>query len=260
MHALLTESIPISVPFSTIKTLPRDEWSDVSWFDAMNPRAILPLNRALAIAASFQGCQNAFKIFRAKSERLNRMDGSVSDDDRDAESCRILDRLMHSGYVWLPALAILLEELPVDRLMAVCVRVLGGFFSHTTVSTPASEKYKVVELGIVRENIIRKVSKLDTMLAAIIDHESKPASEYDLEAERKAIESLVVELSVHSLQPFPEPTTCLDTDRVLRQGFLAHLISCGWSANSEHIKEMQTILRTRLLPTSPGWLRCFIKS
>lgn len=258
MKELLTKSIPISVSFNTIKTLPMDEWTDVSWFDAMNPRAVLPFSRALVLAVSFQG-QTPNKVYRAKIELLNRMDGSVSDDDRDAESCRMLDRLMRSGYVWLPALAAVLEDLPVPKLMALCIRLFGGHFDESTVLTPAGEKYRVVELGIIRENIMRRVAKLNLMMIAILDPTKLDAANpYDLDAERKAIETLLVELSVHSLS-LPETST-LDTERILRQGFLAHLIPKISSQDTRHTKELQTIMRRHLVPTSPGWLRCFIKS
>jgi len=262
MHALLTESIPLSVPFSTIKTLPMDEWSDIAWFDAMNPRAVLPISQSLTLAYSF-GKSVSHKTFREKTELLNRVDGTVNDEQRGVESCEMLDRLMRSGYVWLPVLAQLLEELPPLPLMKLCVEVFYGTIEpHHAADSPAAERYRVAELGIMRENLIRNLSKLDVMLTAIIDPVRCP--EYDIEAERRIIEAMVVRLATGLL---PTPTTeegssqaiSIDVERVIRQGFLAHIIPSR-PMNHEHTKVVQSIMRSNLLPSSPAWLRCFIKS
>jgi len=151
------------------------------WFDAMNPRAVLPISQSLTLAYSF-GKSVSHKTFREKTELLNRVDGTVNDEQRGVESCEMLDRLMRSGYVWLPVLAQLLEELPPLPLMKLCVEVFYGTIEpHHAADSPAAERYRVAELGIMRENLIRNLSKLDVMLTAIIDPVRCP--EYDIEAE-----------------------------------------------------------------------------
>jgi len=239
-----------------------DEWSDIAWFDAMNPRAVLPISQSLTLAYSF-GKSVSHKTFREKTELLNRVDGTVNDEQRGVESCEMLDRLMRSGYVWLPVLAQLLEELPPLPLMKLCVEVFYGTIEpHHAADSPAAERYRVAELGIMRENLIRNLSKLDVMLTAIIDPVRCP--EYDIEAERRIIEAMVVRLATGLL---PTPTTeegssqaiSIDVERVIRQGFLAHIIPSR-PMNHEHTKVVQSIMRSNLLPSSPAWLRCFIKS
>jgi len=253
MHQFMSESIPLSVSFDTVKNLPMDEWSDLNWFDAMNPRAMLPLNRALVLVQTVAKGK-AQRSFREMTERLNRMDG-VSDDERDAEKCAMLDRVMRSGYVWLPALAWLLEAMSWEAVAALCIEIFGGSLNESGAVNP---KYKNVELGIMRENLMRHFSKLDKMLTAIF---APSAEDYDIEAQRKVIEGLVVKWASQMVFANRE-TVLVDTDRTLRHGFLAHILRpLPWLQNyTAHGKETQTVLRNHLVASSPGWLKVFVKS
>jgi hypothetical protein len=253
IQCFLTDAIPLQVPFDTIKTLPMDEWSDISWFDAMNPRAIIPLSQALSLA-SLMNCKYVNTIFRKKVAYLNNADTQLTEEDVDRESCAMMDRFMRSGLLWLSALARLLEDMPHRELLELAVETFGGCIKPDPPEGPVAEKYRLVEMAIVRENLMRCLSKLDQMLVAII--EPSQCEQYDIDLEQKRIEALVVRIASRVFGD----GMAVDVDRVIRQGFLAHMIPPFLRPNHQHTKQLQSILRTHLLPTTPGWLRCFIKS
>ena len=156
MLALLTASVPLQVSFDQVAALPPEHW-DPRVFSAMNPRALLPVAETLALLTAL-GKNSALQAFRAWTERLSRSD--VFDDERDRLSALAFSTLLDGDFAWLPALAWVLDRLPWEVILPLAREEFG---EQPDARAPANERYRSVELAILRENLLRAYGAIDRL-------------------------------------------------------------------------------------------------
>jgi len=155
MLALLSASVPLQAGFAEVAALPPEHW-DPRVFTALNPRAFLPVADTLSLLNAL-GKNAALQAFRAWTDRLSRAD--MFDEERDRLSAIAFSRLLDGDFAWAPALAWLLDRLPWEIVLELARAEFGrdpGPGSH-------NERYKSVELAILRENLLRAYAPLDEM-------------------------------------------------------------------------------------------------
>jgi hypothetical protein len=177
MHLLLSESLSLSVPLEHISALPPEHWHP-TWFDAANPRGFLPLERALTLLHS----QGRMAPVRAMLDLFSRAEGLATSAAMDPANALFapheahsilplflasaLRRLLGSDYVWLPALAWVLERLSSPVLVALCCQVFGEDERCEEERGPSERllHHRIAEDAIMRENLVRTLSRMDALL------------------------------------------------------------------------------------------------
>jgi hypothetical protein len=252
-HAFLTQSLSMQVSFRYVKELPFEQWN-AEWFDACNPRAWLPIKLAFGLLNN-QGKTRATRTFRAWVERMNSA-RHVDDSEREQLSNEVLQSLLSSGYVWIAAIAWLLEQLEWSCVVDLCTERFGGRAGDHSVYTPSSspavvEKYRQIELAIMRENLLREYAGLeDVIIAAFSETIDKDA----IERHRARTLNIVVRLAkmhvTKATLPAP-PAGSPAPVKVISEGYLGHIVILDLLPVSTHAK---ALMRN---PTHPAWVRRF---
>ena len=325
MHCALSSPVPLQVPFSYLERLPAEHWR-AEWFDAMNPRAFVPVVEMSSLLQTLGKTQGS-RAFRRWATLLNST--HCGDETRDRLSSHAITVLLGSDYVWLPALAWLLERLPWEAILPLCEETFGrsagdggggagdggggagddkseggeGDCGSPPILPPPSastSSYKHIELAMLRENLLRHYVDVDAIWqrAFCINPEQTETSEHTETAEgtSHSLETVsprllchVVRLSQlyvahmhhdsipacppggsppttakgssqHHCLPLPSPET---TARVLRQGFIGHLLQWGKGADDAGLRtQVGSVLRSQIIGQSSmqGWVRCYVAS
>jgi hypothetical protein len=154
MHMLLSESLSLSAPLDHVSMLPPENW-DPAWFDAANPRAFLPVDRALSLLHS-----------QGRSAAQHALSAALA----AAPAAACLLRMLASDYVWMPALAWALERLPPPVLVALCEQVFGPDSRRQGEGGPPpgprQPHQAQIDAAIMRENLARALARLESVLLA----------------------------------------------------------------------------------------------
>jgi hypothetical protein len=249
---LLTAAIPLQSRFENVARLPLEHW-DGAVFETLNPRAFLSISDASSLLTTM-GKTAASRIFRKWTDRLNRTD--VIDEERDRSATLAFARLLDSDFVWMPALAWVVERLHWDALLAL-VRIEFG----ETPTQCTNERYKAVEAAILRENLLRVYAPIEDLWLQTFGDTEPPAraSRFPPLAYRVLhLARLCVSHQYSPGAPVPEAAYAFSgpapgDDKVLAQGLLGHIIQ--WNRPS-HLaqRKAQAVLRQHS-ESLPAWTR-----
>lgn len=263
-HAFLTQSLSLKVPFRYVKELPFEHW-DPEWFDACNPRGWLPMKTTFELLNN-QGKTKATRAFKVWVEWMNSTK-DIDDDKRESVSNDVLRNLLNSGYVWIPAIAWLLEQLDWTVVASLCVQTFGGQVSSPSITYPTSsspvvlEKYKNIELAIMRENLLREYVRLEDVVVAAF---SKTIDVQTITDHHDHVANIAVQLakmlveSSFSSRPATQPYCLTPTNtnsKVIREGYLAHVVTMDLKPVGSQTKASLTNI-ARDIP----WVRRFCSS
>lgn len=233
-HAFLTQSLSLKVPFRYVRELPFEHW-DVEWFDACNPRGWLPVKTAFELLNN-QGKTKATRAFRTWVEWMNSTK-DISDERRESVSNEVLRNLLMSGYVWIPAVAWLLEQLHWPVITSLCLEVFGGRVNDSSIYAPSSsplvlEKYRNIELAIMRENLLREYVRLEEVVIAAF---SQTIDTDAIVNHRDRVVDIVIRLTRLAIESNYAPggrsgASCLPLQppradfKPIREGYLGHVV------------------------------------
>lgn len=264
MLALLTASVPLQVSFDQVAALPPEHW-DPRVFSAMNPRALLPVAETLALLTAL-GKSSALQAFRAWTERLSRSD--VFDDERDRLSALAFGALLDGDFAWLPALAWVLDRLPWEVVLPLAREEFG---EQPDAPAPANERYRSVELAILRENLLRAYGAIDRLweeafAAPPLDaRSSSPPFHFPPLAYRVLhLARLYVAARYGGWKGNAEPSSLAyrgpgpRDDRVLAQGSLGHIIR--WRPGPHHARRKAEAVLRHKAAALPEWTRFLLRA
>jgi hypothetical protein len=179
LAALGPSVVPLQASMEDVMAISADRWPGLTAaFDALNPRAFIPVASTVSLLGAL-GKTRALKAFRAWSEQLARPD--VLDEERHRRLSAALGTLLRSDYVWIPALAWLLDQLSWDAVLDMTVETFGPNQgaradpegsradpegSRADPDPPerlpkAKGDYRHVEIAILRENLLRHHARLE---------------------------------------------------------------------------------------------------
>jgi hypothetical protein len=249
IHAFIHQSISLQVPLEFVVHLPLEQWH-VEWFDACNPRAMLPIKQLMALIQGTRG----FRGVKKWTQFMNNTHNPLLDDEkRDVASNKTLAALLESGYVWLPALAWLIHQLPWHTVLQLCTQTFGAPTPSDprppcTAPPPPSARYREIELAIMKENLFRQFSQIHELLEHIFgDQPSTFHAEH-----RVAIEQHLVRLTRLLIDDSQKTSSIAPTciAKIIDQGFLAHVVKL----HAQRSNALQPII-LRLLPyTTLPWI------
>jgi hypothetical protein len=245
MHVFLNRSFPLQVPFEYVASLPLDQWKE-EWFDACNPRAMLPIKDVLHL---LQGTK-CIKAVKQWTQYMNDIHNPHLDDvSRERLSKQVLHEILDSGYVFLPCLAWLIDRLEWDQCLALCEEVFG----RGEVDAKVSEKYREIESAIMKENLFRHYSDLQDLFSSIFSHESSRSEASRSESHREATMRHVVRLTHMYLSRSVKPLPDMDVVRkIMKLGFLAHVVKLPRTQHSYAQELMRNMVRNR--PGCQPWM------
>lgn len=238
INAFIHQSISLQVPLEFVTHLPLEQWH-VEWFDACNPRAMLPIKQLMALIQGTRG----FRGVKRWTQFMNNTHNPLLDDEkRDVASNKTLAALLESGYVWLPALAWVINQLSWDVVLELCTQSFGR---STSTDSPASLRYREIELAIMKENLFRHLSQIHELLENVFgDQPSTFHTEH-----RATIEKHVVRLTRLLIDP-RDSKDDVNVAKVIEHGFLAHIVKL----QAQRSNALQPII-LRLLPyTTLPWI------
>jgi hypothetical protein len=157
MLTALSAGVALQASLEDVLAVSADRWPAlVQAFDALNPRSFIPISSTLSLLGAL-GKTSAVKAFRSWSEGLARPGTPADDEERHRRMSAALSSLMRGDYVWIPALAWLLERLSWDAIYALTVQAFGPNHAAGTANT----NYRHVEAAILRENLLRHHVRLE---------------------------------------------------------------------------------------------------
>jgi hypothetical protein len=245
INAFIHQSISLQVPLDFVAHLPLEQWH-VEWFDACNPRAMLPIKQLMALIQGTRG----FRGVKRWTQFMNNTHNPLLDDEkRDVASNKTLAALLESGYVWLPALAWIIHQLPWDVVLELCSQSFGRSKSTGhAFAAPASARYREIELAIMKENLFRHLSQIHDLLEHVFgDQPSAFHTEH-----RAMIEKHIVRLTRMLVDPRDGRGHRGDVNvaKVIEYGHLAHIVKL----QAQRTNALQPII-LRLLPyTTLPWI------
>jgi hypothetical protein len=257
MLALLAGAVPLQAGFAEVAALPPEHW-DPRLFGAMNPRAFLPVADTLALLNAL-GRNAALQAFRAWTDRLSRAD--MFDEERDRLSALAFGRLLDGDFAWAPALAWVLDRLPWD----VVVELARAEFGRDPAPGSHNERYKSVELAILRENLLRAYAPLDEMWRDAFSAAAPgPAAPFPPLAFRVLHLARLHVAARHGaaipaervLYRGPGPRD----ERVLAQGSLGHVVRWAAGPRNAHAvrRSVEAVLRAKAAAL-PEWTRLLLR-
>lgn len=262
MHLLLSEALSLAVPLEHISALPPEHW-DPTWFDAANPRAFLPLDRAISLLQS----QGRTAPARALGDLLSALRPSPDLAPAALTACFL--RTLGSDYVWLPALAWALERLPSPVLAALCGRVFGEDPRPEAerAREAAADHYRAAEDAIMRENLARALSRLEPLLVEAFTPAATPPDHLPLPVLVLRLARLVLKVRYAAEGEAQAREEAARGDllraapteaelKVLRQGLLGYVIRLA-PAPERMRPGMQEALREAQVPFP--WALCYAK-
>jgi hypothetical protein len=244
--AFLNHSFSLQVPFEYVTGLPLDQWKE-EWFDACNPRAMLPIKNVLSL---LQGTSCA-KTVKKWANYMNDIHNPHLDDaSRDVNSKRVLFDILDSGYVHLPCLAWLINRLDWEHCLRLCVEVFGEGETDDKVS----EKYRDVEAAIMKENLFRHYADLQRLFTHVFSIDAQAAGSRIAPEHRTQTLAHVVRLThiILSGKMQPMPTSPAVT-KITGQGYLAHIVSIENARQNPAAQELLRKLVRSGLPC-PSWM------
>jgi hypothetical protein len=181
MLTALSAGVPLQSSLDHLFAVSADRWSTLTEaFGTMNPRSFIPFSSTLSLLGAL-GKTSAVKAFRSWSDRVAR---HADDEERYRRMSDALSSLLRGDYVWIPALAWLLERLSWEAIYELTIEAFGPNHAACTANT----NYIHVEAAILRENLLRHHARLEeTWLHAFESPGSGNGSEGAEEAPRLAI-------------------------------------------------------------------------
>lgn len=243
METFLNQSFSLQVPFEYVLNLPLDQWKE-EWFDACNPRAMLPIKIVLTLLQG-SACTKTVKQWTQFMNDIH--NPHLDDESRDMNSKRVLFDILDSGYVHLPCLAWLINQLHWENCLQLCIEVFGEGQADSKVS----EKYREIELAIMKENLFRHYADLQKLFTCVFSTSSSTfATEHRVQTLGHVVRIANIVLS-GKMSRCPSPAA---VDKIVAQGLLAHVIK---DFPRPHDAQAQEILRkivTSKLPCPPWML------
>lgn len=263
MLALLAGAVPLQAGFAEVAALPPEHW-DARLFGAMNPRAFLPVADTLALLNAL-GRNAALQAFRAWTDRLSRAD--MFDEERDRLSALAFGRLLDGDFAWAPALAWVLDRLPWD----VVVELAREEFGRDPAPGSHNERYKAVELAILRENLLRAYAPLDDMWRDAFSGGAAGGAEAGPEAARfpplafRVLHLARLYVAARHGAAIPAERVLYRgpgprDERVLAQGSLGHVVRWAAGPRNAHAlrRSVEAVLRAKAAAL-PEWTRLLLR-